>query len=97
MPLLRTKKLENASLWVRAGKGIELRHASNPLDSFVLVLVQGQHCQAESLPSDACPADYIPFLRLSVNNLPNKLFEFKEPWISSSKNYWARSLVKNGS
>jgi hypothetical protein len=32
-------------------------------------------------------------LKLIVNNLPNKPFEFKEPWISSSKNYWARSLV----
>ncbi len=29
-----------------------LRHASNELDSFVLV--QGQHCQAESPPFDAC-------------------------------------------
>src|SRR2546421_6625626 len=29
-----------------------LRHASNPLDSFVLV--QGQHCQAESPTFDAC-------------------------------------------
>ncbi len=28
------------------------RHASNELDSFVLV--QGQHCQAELPPFDAC-------------------------------------------
>jgi len=28
-----------------------------------------------------------------LDNLPNKPFELKEPRISSSKNYWARSLL----
>jgi len=30
-----------------------------------------------------------------LDNLPNKPFELKEPRISSSKNYWARSLLKD--
>src|SRR6266849_7611552 len=50
----------------------KVRHASNPLDSFVLV--QGQHCQAESPPFDACLKNILT-VGVTVSN-PDEAVDF---------------------